>query len=108
MKNSEKTGEKKSGIPIGPRGKEFEGNVTRKLNKRIAIEFERMVYVPKYERYTKVRSRIHARLPESMEKEVDMGDKVRIKECRPISKMINFIVTKKLKGKEEIKSGGNQ
>ena len=82
------------------RGRTFEGKVTRKFSKRIAIELERMVYVRKYERYKKSRIKIHARLPECMEKEINVGDFVRIQECRPLSKIIHFVVV------EKIKSGG--
>ena len=41
------------------RGRTFEGKVIKKFNKRIAIEFERMIYVKKYERYKKSRTKIH-------------------------------------------------
>ena len=34
---------------LNPRGKIFEGKVIRKFPKRITIEFERMIYVKKYE-----------------------------------------------------------
>ncbi len=88
------------------RGRIFEGKVTRKFPKRITIEFERMVYVKKYERYSKSKTKIHARLPDCMEKEISVGDKVRIQECRPLSKIIHFVVIEKVnknKGKEEKK-----
>ena len=85
------------------RGRVFEGKVISKFPKRIAIEFERMVYVRKYERYKKSRTKIHARLPSCMEKEINLGDLVRIQECRPLSKIIHFVVVKKIKSAEEIK-----
>ena len=87
---------------IGTRGKTFEGVVIKKFHKRLVIEFERMIYIRKYERYAKSRTRVHARLPEAMEKEINKGDLVRIKECRPLSKIIHFIVTEKLKDAEEV------
>ncbi|MEN7982014.1 MAG: 30S ribosomal protein S17 [Nanoarchaeota archaeon] len=83
------------------RGKTFEGKVTRKFHKRITIEFERMIYVRKYERYARSRTKIHARLPVCMEKEIWVGDMVQIKECRPLSKIIHFVVVKKIKSGEE-------
>ena len=86
---------------ICPRGRTFEGIVKKKFHKRVVIEFERMIYVKKYERYAKSRTRIHARLPESMEKEINIGDLIKIQECRPLSKMIHFIVIKKIKSSEE-------
>jgi len=83
------------------RGKIFEGKVIKKFHKRIAIEFERMIYIKKYERYAKSRTKIHARLPVCMEKDVEVGDFVQIRECRPLSKIIHFVVVKKIKSGEE-------
>ena len=90
---------------IHPRGKIFEGVVKNKFPKRIAIEFERTVYVRKYERYAMSKTRIHARLPASMEKEINVGDLIRVQECRPLSKIIHFVVVKKLKDASEVKGG---
>ncbi len=83
------------------RGRFFEGKIIRKLDKRILIEFERMVYVRKYERYKKSRTRIHARLPSCETENVKIGDLVRIQECRPLSKIIHFVFVKKIKSAEE-------
>lgn len=87
------------------RGRTFEGFVVGKHHKRIAIEFERSVYIKKYERYDSKKTKIHARLPKCMEKEINLGDYVQIKECRPLSKIIHFVVIKKIRGEsgEEIK-----
>lgn len=85
------------------RGKVFKGIVVSKNQKRVAIEFERMVYVRKYERYAKTKTKVHARLPTCMEKEVQIGDLIKIQECRPLSKIIHFVVVEKLKSKEDIK-----
>jgi small subunit ribosomal protein S17 len=78
------------------RGKVFDGYVIRKFHKRIVIEFERMIYIRKYERYKKSRTKIHARLPDCMEKEISVGDLVRIRECRPLSKIVHFVVIEKI------------
>ncbi len=88
---------------ICARGRTFEGIVKKKFHKRIVIEFERMIYVEKYERYAKSRTKIHARLPEFMEKEINVGDLIKVQECRPLSKIIHFVVVKKIKSKEELK-----
>ena len=85
------------------RGRTFKGIVVSKTQKRIAIELERMIYIRKYERYSKSKTKIHARLPICMEKEVDIGDLVKISECRPLSKIIHFVTTKKIKDKGELK-----
>src|SRR3990167_121444 len=86
---------------ISPRGRIFEGIVKKKFHKRVVIEFERMIYVRKYERYAKSRTKIHARLPESMEKEINVGDLIKVQECRPLSKMIHFIAINKIKDAEK-------
>lgn len=83
-------------------GRVFEGIVVRKLPTRIAIEFERMIYVKKYERYSKSKTRIHARLPLCMEKEINIGDLISVQECRPLSKIIHFVVIKKIKNASEV------
>ena len=88
---------------IGTRGKIFEGKVIKKFHKRLTIEFERMIYVKKYERYAKSRTKIHARLPENLEKEIKVGDLIRVRECRPLSKIIHFMVVKKVKNAEDLK-----
>lgn len=85
------------------RGRTFKGVVVSKNQKRVAIEFERSVFVRKYERYAKSKTKIHARLPESMEKEIKIGDLIKISECRPLSKIIHFVVVEKLKSAEDIK-----
>ncbi|HKL23328.1 MAG TPA: 30S ribosomal protein S17 [Candidatus Nanoarchaeia archaeon] len=85
------------------RGKTFKGIVVSKNEKRIAIEFERMVYIKKYERYAKSKAKIHARLPSCMEKNIQIGDLVKIQECRPLSRIIHFVVIEKLKDAEKFK-----
>ena len=88
---------------IVSRGRVFEGTVIKKFPKRVVISFERMNYVKKFERYAKSRTKIHARLPEILEKEINMGDLISVQECRPLSKIIHFIVIKKIKNAEDIK-----
>lgn len=100
-KEAKLVGTVKNEIRVGTRGRAFEGKVIRKFPKRITIEFERMVYVPKYERYSRFRTKIHARLPSNMEDTIKLGDLVRVQECRPLSKIIHFVVVKKIKDAEE-------
>jgi small subunit ribosomal protein S17 len=82
------------------RGRSFKGTVIRKFPKRVTIEFERTLYIKKYERYAKKKTKLHARLPECMAEEINLGDYIEIRECRPISKIIHFIVIKKITGDE--------
>jgi len=83
------------------RGRIFEGRVIRKLSGRVTIQFERMLRIPKYERYEKRKTKIHARLPDCMKDDVNVGDLIQIAETRPISKMIHFVVSKVIRGKSE-------
>ncbi len=83
------------------RGRIFEGRVTKKFKNRVLIEFERMIYARKYERYYKARTKIHAHLPQCMENEIQIGDLIRIQECRPLSRIIHFTVIKKIKSAGE-------
>ena len=86
------------------RGKTFEGTVIKKLNKRVAIEFERMIFIRKYERFTRFKTKIHSRLSPCMENKIQIGDLIRVQECRPLSKIIHSVVIAKIKGKDgEIK-----
>ncbi len=79
------------------RGRIFEGRVTKKFVTRVVIEFERMVYSRKYERYYKSKTKIHAKLPKCMNSQINIGDLISIQECRPLSKIIHFVVIKKIK-----------
>lgn len=81
---------------ISLRGRSFYGNVIKKFPKRVVIEFERTIFVRKYERYAKRKTKLHARLPDCMSKEINIGDYIEIKECRPISKIIHFVVVGKV------------
>lgn len=89
--------EKEIKLPVSTRGRVFEGTVTKKFPKRVVVEFERTVYVKKYERFYKKKTRLHARLPDSMISEINIGDYIEIAECRPLSKIIHFIVVRKIR-----------
>jgi len=82
------------------RGRSFKGHVIRKFPKRIVIEFERTVFIGKYERYSKRKTKLHARLPDCLFNKINIGDYVEIMECRPISKIIHFMAIKKISGEE--------
>jgi small subunit ribosomal protein S17 len=85
------------------RGRTFEGNVIKKFEKRVVIEFERMIYSRKYERYSRSKTKLHARLPDCMEKNIQIGDLIKIQETRPLSKLVHFAVVEKIKSKEDVK-----
>jgi ribosomal protein S17 len=90
-------------ISIKSRGRTFEGTVVKTFPTRVVIEFERNIFVKKYERsYTK-KTRLHAYLPEEFSS-IDLGDYIQIRETRPLSKIIHFIVTKVIR-KSDSKEG---
>jgi small subunit ribosomal protein S17 len=77
------------------RGKILEGIVvSAKAQKTAIIERHYLHYLPKYERYERRHSRIAAYNPECIS--AKEGDKVRIAECRPLSKTKAFVVIEKL------------
>jgi small subunit ribosomal protein S17 len=75
---------------VGTRGRIFQGIVIKKFDKRIVIEFKRTVKIPKFERFTNKKTRLHARVLDGIE--VKVGDVVKVRECRPLSKMIHFVL----------------
>ncbi|RME52810.1 30S ribosomal protein S17 [Candidatus Woesearchaeota archaeon] len=103
MTKKEKSNEKKekvkapasvtvAGRPVRLRGRTFVGVVVSdKMTKTVTVEWERRLYVPKYERYFIRKSRVKAHNPEEVG--AKLGDKVRIQESRPLSKTKKFVVT---------------
>jgi len=74
------------------RGQLFEGIVSSiGMAKSIIVELQKVRYMAKYERYEKRTSRIAAHLPSCMG-DLSVGDRVKIMECRPISKTVSFCV----------------
>ena len=65
-----------------------------------AVAFERIIFVRKYERQMKKKTKIHARLPDCLKDEINIGDYIEIRECRPLSKIIHFAVVGKI-GREK-------
>lgn len=81
-------------LPI--RGKILEGTVvSAKAQKTAIIEINYLHYIPKYERYERRHSRIPAYNPECIA--AKEGEKVKIAECRPVSKTKAFVVIEKVK-----------
>jgi len=74
------------------RGQTLEGVVVSdKMDKTVIVRVDYLHYSPKYMRYMRRRSRIPAHNPPCINART--GDKVRISECRPISKTVAFVVT---------------
>ncbi len=86
---------------VATRGGNFEGTVVKKFPKRVVVEFERTVFVKKYERFYRKKTKLHARLPDNLTNDVNVGDYIFIRECRPLSKIIHFVVIKKIRDADE-------
>lgn len=61
------------------------------MEKTVIVEREYDVFVPKYDRYMKRRSRIPAHVPGVLD-HVSVGDRVKIAETRPLSKTKSHVV----------------
>jgi len=79
------------------RGRIFTGIVaSSKMDKTVIVKQDYLHYVPKFLRYEKRHSRIPAHNPPCIS--VEEGDRIKIAECRPISKTVSFVVVEKLEG----------
>lgn len=76
-------------LPV--RGQVLEGIVTNdKAERTITVERSFYKFIRKYERYEKRKSKISAHIPDCIQ--VQVGDAVKIAECRPLSKTKHFVV----------------
>ncbi len=79
-------------LPV--RGKILQGVVaSSKMSKTVVVKRDTLHYVPKYMRYEKRSSRINAHNPPCID--AKEGDKVRVAECRPLSKTVAFVIIEK-------------
>ncbi len=77
------------------RGRALEGIVVSdKMDKTVIVRRDFIKYVSKFKRYERRRSHISAHNPPCIN--VKENDRVRIAECRPISKTVSFVVVQKL------------
>ena len=83
---------------LSVRGQIIDGIViSSKMGKSVVVAKERLRYTPKYERYEKRSSHYSAHNPECID--AQMGEKVKIMECRPLSKTKSFVVIERFHGK---------
>ncbi|MBT4982998.1 MAG: 30S ribosomal protein S17 [Euryarchaeota archaeon] len=74
------------------RGQVLEGTVASVgMGRTIVVERHIVRYMKKYERYEKRTSALSAHLPSCIDG-VDVGDQVKLMECRPLSKTVSFCV----------------
>lgn len=79
---------------LSVRGRVLNGVVVSdKMDKSVVVSIEYLRFYPKYERYARMNSRITAHNPPCIDAKT--GDKVKIAECRPISKTKAFVVVEK-------------
>lgn len=80
---------------INVRGRSFTGKVIKiTFQKNALVEWERRVFIPKYERSEKRRTRIWAHNPLCLG--VKINDNVQIMETKKLSKTKNFVIIKKM------------
>lgn len=80
-------------LPV--RGKILDGTVvSTKMSGTVTVERGHFQYAKKYMRYERRRSRILAHSPPCLE--LKDGDKVRIIECRPVSKEVSFVAVERI------------
>ncbi|MCS7120607.1 MAG: 30S ribosomal protein S17 [Nitrososphaerota archaeon] len=77
------------------RGRVIEGVVaSAKMEKTVIVRRDYLKYVPKYKRYERRHSHIPAHNPPCIN--AAENQKVKIAECRPISKTVSFVVIEKV------------
>jgi small subunit ribosomal protein S17 len=87
---------------LSVRGRVIEGIVVSvKMDKTVAVRRDYLNYVPKLRRYERRHSHLIAHNPPCID--LKEGDRVKVAECRPISKTVSFVVVEKL---EEGRGGG--
>jgi small subunit ribosomal protein S17 len=92
----DKTKPTTSSDPLSVRGGVIEGIVaSTSMEKTVIVEREYVIFIPKYERYMKRRSRVPAHVPSGFD--LNVGDHVKIAETRPISKTKSHVVVEVIK-----------
>jgi len=80
---------------LSVRGQVIDGTVVSdKTSRTVVVQREYLKYIPKYERYEKRKSKLHAHNPDCVAAKT--GDRVSLAECRPLSKTKSFVVIKVL------------
>lgn len=79
-------------LPV--RGRVLDGVVvSAKMDKTVVVERNYLLYVSKFKKYERRRSRILSHNPPCVD--AKEGDRVTIAECRPVSKTVSFVVVEK-------------
>ena len=82
---------------LSVRGRVLEGVVaSAKMDKTVIVERKYLQFSSKFVRYERRHSHIPSHNPPCLG--VKEGERVRIAECRPLSKTVSFVVMEKLEG----------
>jgi small subunit ribosomal protein S17 len=82
---------------LSVRGRVLDGVVvSAKMDKTVVVERKYLQFSPKFVRYERRHSHIPSHNPPCLD--VKEGERVRIAECRPLSKTVSFVVVEKLEG----------
>jgi small subunit ribosomal protein S17 len=68
--------------------------VSAKMDKTVVVERKYLQFSPKFVRYERRHGHIPSHNPPCLD--VKEGERVRIAECRPVSKTVSFVVVEKL------------
>lgn len=80
---------------LSTRGRVMEGVVVSdKMDKTVVVRRDYLKYVPKFKRYERRHGHIPAHSPPCLNVKED--NRVKIAECRPISKTVSFVVVEKV------------
>jgi len=83
---------------LSTRGRILEGVVvSAKMDKAVTVKHDYLHYVPKFKRYERRHSCIACHNPPCINAKAE--NRVKIAECRPISKTVSFVVVEKLEEK---------
>ncbi|MCK5039589.1 MAG: 30S ribosomal protein S17 [Candidatus Aenigmarchaeota archaeon] len=78
------------------RGNIFEGIVVSdKMDKTVVVEINYLHKLKKYKAYERRKTKLYVHVPECLD--AKKGEKVKIGECRPLSKTKKFVLIDKLK-----------
>ncbi|MHA1821742.1 MAG: 30S ribosomal protein S17 [Promethearchaeota archaeon] len=79
------------------RGKIFTGVVIKKkMHKTITVQIDYAYYIKKYQRYERRRRKYSVHCSPCLWDDINVGDRVRFMESRPISKTVSSVVIQKI------------
>lgn len=83
---------------LSVRGRVLEGSViSAKMDKTAIVRRDYLHYVPKFKRYERRHSHMPAHNPPCLD--AKEGDRVKIGECRALSKTVSFVIIERLEEK---------